>query len=171
LRFSRLWRCRYCSSGFWRRVDSQVDTNISGPKMETACFSETSVSTYESTWYHNPEEEHQHLHRRENLKSRNITVIFKPWRWRQHVSPKRRYIPTNLHGITTQKNNINIYTSVRTSNLIILQLYLSPEDGDGKLLRNVSIYLRIYTVSKPRRRTLTSSPPWEPQISQYYSYI
>jgi hypothetical protein len=36
--------------------------------METVCSSETLVSTYESTWRHNPEEQHQHLHRRENLK-------------------------------------------------------------------------------------------------------
>jgi hypothetical protein len=27
-------------------------------KMEAVCFSETLVSTYESTWHHNPEEQH-----------------------------------------------------------------------------------------------------------------
>jgi hypothetical protein len=32
-------------------------------------------------------------------------------------------------------------------------------------LRNVGIYLRVYTASQPRRTTLSSSPPWEPQIS------
>jgi hypothetical protein len=37
-------------------------------KTERACFSETSVSTYQSTRRHNPEQ-HRHPHRRENLKS------------------------------------------------------------------------------------------------------
>jgi hypothetical protein len=35
--------------------------------METVCFSETLVSTYEFIWRLNSEE--QHLHRRENLRS------------------------------------------------------------------------------------------------------
>jgi hypothetical protein len=35
--------------------------------METVCFSETFVSTYESTWRHIPEE--RHPQGRENLKS------------------------------------------------------------------------------------------------------
>jgi hypothetical protein len=34
--------------------------------METVCFSETLVSTYESTRHHSPEQ-HRHFHRRENL--------------------------------------------------------------------------------------------------------
>jgi hypothetical protein len=38
-------------------------------KMEKVRFSETLVSTYESARRHTPEE-HRHLHRRENLKSR-----------------------------------------------------------------------------------------------------
>jgi hypothetical protein len=129
--------------------------------METVCFSETSVSTYESTRYHNPEEEHQHLLLRENLKSHNITVIFKPWRWRQYVSPKRWYLPTNLHGITTQKKNINIYTSVRTSNLTILVIfkpcrwrqYVSPKrrylptnpHGITTQKKNINIYTSVRT--------------------------
>jgi hypothetical protein len=36
--------------------------------METLCFSEMLVSTYKSTRRHNPEDQHRHLHRRENLK-------------------------------------------------------------------------------------------------------
>jgi hypothetical protein len=38
-------------------------------KMEIVCFSETLVSAYESTQRQNPEEQHRHPHRRENLKS------------------------------------------------------------------------------------------------------
>jgi hypothetical protein len=38
-------------------------------KKETVSFSETLVSTYESTGFHYPEEEHNHLHRRENFRT------------------------------------------------------------------------------------------------------
>jgi hypothetical protein len=38
-------------------------------KKETLCLSETLVSTYRSTRCHNPEEQHRHPHRREDLKS------------------------------------------------------------------------------------------------------
>jgi hypothetical protein len=37
----------------------------------------------------------------------------------QDVSPKRWYVPTSLHGVTTHKNNIVILTAVRTSNLSV----------------------------------------------------
>jgi hypothetical protein len=37
-----------------------------------------------------------------------------------HVPPKRRYLPTNPHGVTTQKTNIDIFTSVRTLKFITL---------------------------------------------------
>jgi hypothetical protein len=43
--------------------------------------------------------------------------VFKPWRWRQYLPPKRRYLPTSPYGVATQKTNIDIFTAVRTSNL------------------------------------------------------
>jgi hypothetical protein len=43
-------------------------------KKGTVCFSETCVSTYESTWRQNPEQ-HRHPHQRENLKSRIIDPV------------------------------------------------------------------------------------------------
>jgi hypothetical protein len=45
--------------------------------MERVCFSEMLVSAYKSTRRHNPEEQHRHLYRRENLKSHwyNINYI------------------------------------------------------------------------------------------------
>jgi uncharacterized membrane protein len=42
--------------------------------METVYFSETFVSTYESIRFHNPEQQHRHLHSRENLKSDFVKV-------------------------------------------------------------------------------------------------
>jgi hypothetical protein len=66
------WWWWWCCSGFWHRVCSSVDANISekhteGLKMETVCFSKTLASTDESTRRQNPE---HHPHRRENLKSK-----------------------------------------------------------------------------------------------------
>jgi hypothetical protein len=38
-------------------------------KMETVCFSETFISTYKSTRRYSAEDQHQHFHHCENLKS------------------------------------------------------------------------------------------------------
>jgi hypothetical protein len=35
------------------------------------------------------------------------------------------YLPTSLHGITTQKINTDIFTTVRTSNIICVYIYAS----------------------------------------------
>jgi hypothetical protein len=40
-----------------------------------------------------------------------------PRGWRQYGPPKRWYPTTTLHGVTTQKTSIWIFTSVKTSNL------------------------------------------------------
>lgn len=59
-------------------------SSFSGLKMASLCFSEMLTSTYESTWYQNPEE-HYHPRHYENPKSKLhmasfivIYVIFKP---------------------------------------------------------------------------------------------
>jgi hypothetical protein len=39
------------------------------------------------------------------------------------------------------------------------------EDEESMFLRNAGIYLQVPTVLQPRRPTLASSPPWEPQTS------
>jgi hypothetical protein len=49
-----------------------------------------------------------------------------PRRWRQCVSPKRLYLPTSLHGVTTQSNNV--VTAMRTSNLTQKILYGTDVD-------------------------------------------
>jgi hypothetical protein len=53
-------------------LDSNADINVLGDtnlKIEAVCLSETLASTYKSTRRHSPEDQHRHLHRRENLKS------------------------------------------------------------------------------------------------------
>jgi hypothetical protein len=46
-----------------------------------------------------------------------LTTINIFWRWRQYVSPKRRYLLTSPHGITTQNTNIDILHFVHTKDL------------------------------------------------------
>jgi hypothetical protein len=38
--------------------------------------------------------------------------------WSQYVSLKHWYLPTSLHGVTTQNNNTVIFTAVKASNFI-----------------------------------------------------
>jgi hypothetical protein len=47
------------------------------------------------------------------------TFQFEFWRWKQYVSPKLWYLLTSIHGITSQKNNSEIFTAGRPSNQII----------------------------------------------------
>jgi hypothetical protein len=68
LRFSLLWGW-WSSSGFWRRVDSSIDANVSekhtvsifSPEDGDSMFSETLASTGESTWPQNPDENHHQV--------------------------------------------------------------------------------------------------------------
>jgi hypothetical protein len=43
--------------------------------MEAVCSSETLASSYKSTWFYNQEDEHRHLHHRENLKSNKAIML------------------------------------------------------------------------------------------------
>jgi hypothetical protein len=62
------------SSGLWHHV---VLINFT-PKMEVICFSETLVTTYQTTWYHNPEDHNQHLHHHDNLNHFSIILSSMP---------------------------------------------------------------------------------------------
>jgi hypothetical protein len=46
-----------------------------------------------------------------------------PWKWSYYVCPKRRHPPPSLHDSRTQ-NNINILTTVKTSNLTIFMPFM-----------------------------------------------
>jgi hypothetical protein len=48
-------------AGRCQRFEKNILSHYSGLKIETACLSETLASTYESTWYQNPEE---HCHQK-----------------------------------------------------------------------------------------------------------
>jgi hypothetical protein len=46
----------------------------------------------------------------------------KPRIWRQYDPPKRWCLLTSPHGFTTQKINIDIFTAVRTLDLILVKI-------------------------------------------------
>jgi hypothetical protein len=85
-------------------------------------FGGTLVSTYKSTWCYYPEDQHWQtaVVQIKVLQDFQIELLqLQPWRWRQYIPPKRWYLPTSPHGVTTQKISIDIFTAVRTSNHII----------------------------------------------------
>jgi hypothetical protein len=43
-------------------------------------------------------------------------LIFRAWRWRRYVPPKRRLTFTGLHGVISQKTELFITAAARTSN-------------------------------------------------------
>jgi hypothetical protein len=51
--------------------------------------------------------------------------IFRPWRGRRHVPPKRRLTFNGLHGYISQKTEFFITTAVRTSNTTQIHLYFN----------------------------------------------
>jgi hypothetical protein len=59
------------------------------------------------------------------------------WRWRQYVPPKRWYLPTSPHGVTTQKTNTDIF-ALRTSHLRWILSKLSHPVS----LRSIRIIIR-----------------------------
>jgi hypothetical protein len=85
LRFSQQWGW-WCSSGFWRHVDSSVDANVLEKHTVSIFSSEVGM-----------------------LGSGGIYIVssLQPWRRRQYASPKHWHPPTSLHGAKTQKKIIN----------------------------------------------------------------
>jgi hypothetical protein len=60
----------YSTSGFFpENLGAISDEQGEG---EAVCFSRMLVCTYKSTWRYNPEDQHQHLHLRENLRSHRV---------------------------------------------------------------------------------------------------
>jgi hypothetical protein len=81
--------CWRCSSGLWRRVDSQADTNVSEKHTPT-------VSIFRAETY---------------------CLHLQGQKW-NYVFPKRWCLPTSPHGVTSHKNVV-IFTAVRTSDLTL----------------------------------------------------
>jgi hypothetical protein len=72
-------------------------------KMETTCFSETLVSTYESTRRHNPEQQHRNPHRHENLDLCSVLFVCKAV-----VTPSAERASYNVHCTHLQSSLVII---------------------------------------------------------------
>jgi hypothetical protein len=66
-----------------------------------------------------------------------------PCRWRQYVSPKRRYPCTKRHIVTTQKTTISKTTSVKTSNFYTLRLQYPHAIISPMIRRNGTLVVGI----------------------------
>jgi hypothetical protein len=98
----------------YRMFLRNVDIYMQVLKMETVCLSESLVSTYKA------------LEMDTECFSETLSSTCKSWIWRQYVSPKCRYLYTSVLKLKTvnvgiylqvQKNNTDIFSTVRTSNL------------------------------------------------------
>jgi hypothetical protein len=69
------------------------------------------------------------------------------WRRKKYVPPKRRCLPTIPHGLAIQKTNIDIFTTVRTWNLmlsfpimtVVFDLYAHHTGRNGQPVRNTAV--------------------------------
>jgi hypothetical protein len=71
----------------------------------------------------------------------NTNHHLQPWGWRQYVSPKRWYLSSSPHDVTTQKINSDTFTALRTSNLLYWR----------------SLILRFFVVSFNKRSQYNTS--------------
>jgi hypothetical protein len=87
------------------------------------------------------------------LRSSQHDDIVQPWRRRQYVSSKRWYLLTTPHGVTTQNNNSDTLSVVRTSYLTELIAYSSIQVL-SRLLWNQEAHCRVHN-SPPLASVLT----------------
>jgi hypothetical protein len=78
----------------------------------------------------------------------------------------RRNIPEDSHVHTCRRENLTSHGITIDMAMMFFRIFTpcelvgrGRENGDSIFLRNVGIYLRVYTASKPRRATSSSSPP------------
>jgi hypothetical protein len=75
-------------------------------------------------------------------------LIIRPWRWRWHVSPKRRFTFNGLHGVRSQKIVPIALLAICFHADILIGSY-DPEHGGDMFLRNVAWVSADYTASDP----------------------
>jgi hypothetical protein len=80
----------------------------------------------------------------------DVDVGLQGWRWRHYVSPKRRYLPTILHGIITQNNNIVIVRRTPLKNCNTYLLYAKQITGQ---FSHISLTQCVLAVLRGTRRS------------------
>jgi hypothetical protein len=146
-------------NGIRRRVVWDIRTHFSEEpaslKMEDAGSFETSVTcvrNYTVTYPKRHNEELHNLYSSQNIvRARNQReirwLIFRPWRWRRYVPPKRRLNFNGLHGVISQKIALTTWFHVG----FLHGLFFDPKDGGDIFLRNVGWLSTDYTALYARR--------------------
>jgi hypothetical protein len=142
LRFSRRWLWRIPSSGMWCRVvhgrtDVSEEPSVSIIKSKRISESCTALAVTSN----------RGKLRRNNKKKNSVAL-----------SPRGNYTDrARRHTNCMEKETIE--WDIRD----YLADYFNPDDGGDTFLRNFGSYKK-HTVSHPRRRHCSQSPPWKPQI-------
>jgi hypothetical protein len=68
------------------------------------------------------------------------------WKW-FYFPPKRWFLPISPHGVTTQKTNIDIFTAVRTSNLMLTCLFFLGEHIGCDLWTPKLLHGKTFTIA------------------------
>jgi hypothetical protein len=112
---------------------------------------------------------------RNQREARSYLLILRPWRWRWHVPPKRRLTFNWLHGVISQKRELFITTTVRTSNLTpcgyVDTCILTFPEGLMYTKKNLTQDIRPYACrAKPRMPIVRSEALliiWRDQLVSY----
>jgi hypothetical protein len=98
----------------------------------------------------------------------NVLISSLPRSWWSHC---------HFHGEAVLVHHFMQKWIIISTGLFNECITLSPEDGDSMFLRNVDIYLRVYTTSQPRRTTtdilLTAyaNQPWSVVHFRHLSHL
>jgi hypothetical protein len=72
---------------------------------------------------------------------------------------QRNTLCVRFEVLTAVRMTMLFFRVVTTCRVVgTYRLHLQAEDGDSMFLRNVGMYLRIYTELQPRRKTFSQSP-------------
>jgi hypothetical protein len=89
-------------------------------------------------------------------------LVLWPWRWRLHAPPKRRLDLDELHSVISQKIEIFIGTSMRTSN---------PATCDSFTSSSKSVYCTTQSAKNATNRSLFLTFSLSTHVSALNSYL
>jgi hypothetical protein len=127
---------------FWIVTPSGLVGKSSGPMMEAVFSSETMTSIYKSIGCYNPEKQHRHLNRRENLRS--------------HIK-RFCYKDLSIHGVSIRKS---LFINKKRLSYLMLK-HLVPLSLRSKYSQHFFLKVRsLFSFLSVRVRLITFHKNW-----------